>query len=360
MDAMRRYNTVFLEYAALAMFGIMLIIAPYSRKLTKVLFILGFVCWLLLALIQYKGRWYRLIFPDNPLNTPILFFLIVCSLTIFFSLNPYHSQKVFVNRYPIYLVAFWTGVSVFFRSRKNMYVFVIALLTSSLLLANGMVRDYILLGPVRIFTAYGREIPFSMLPLFVTYVIPFTFAIYIFTRNKALKVFGLINLILLFPCLIWTGSRAAWSAVPISLFLISFFKNKKLVFKVLTVVVLSFAVGFLFSGIRQKIQSMPYVSQWNYRDPLFNSALSMFRDRPLMGMGFGMYEQMIKTPKYDLPADYPNRDHSLYLHAHNLYFEIMAEMGILGLLSFVLIFVVYFVSFAKQTKVVDQTDVSAA
>jgi len=82
----------------------------------------------------------------------------------------------------------------------------------------------------------------------------------------------------------------------------------------------------------------------------------MFKDYPVFGAGLGMFEKLIKEPKYALPADYPNADRSIYLHAHNLYLELLAEMGIIGLAAFLLLFFAYFYCvffYCKKLKDID-------
>jgi O-antigen ligase len=349
-----------LEYGALAAFSAMLILAPYFRKPIKFIIYAGAALWLLMAIFRNGRTWYRLVFPANPLNLSILLFLTVCSLSVFFSIDPYHSQKVLFNRLPMYFVVFWLGSSCLSSSRRNFYVIVTALLVSGAILAIGITRDYLIFRPVRVFTSYGRDIPFCMLPLFTLYFVPFVYGFYVFGKSRFLKYFSFFNLILLIPCLIWTGSRATWVAVPISFIFISLFKSWKLVLKVMAVIVLFFAIGGFFPTMRDKIQSIPHPSEWNYRKPLFDSAFKMFRNKPILGTGLGMYELLVKKQPYTLPLDYPNPDHRLYIHAHSIYLEALAETGLAGLGAFMLIFIAYFAFLKKHTKDRGNGDIFAA
>jgi O-antigen ligase len=49
----------------------------------------------------------------------------------------------------------------------------------------------------------------------------------------------------------------------------------------------------------------------------------------------------VKEDKYRLPSSYPISE-ELNLHAHNTYLEIAAEAGIIGLLAFISIFIIFF------------------
>jgi O-antigen ligase len=62
----------------------------------------------------------------------------------------------------------------------------------------------------------------------------------------------------------------------------------------------------------------------------WQAALSMFEDSPWLGVGFGNYA--VAYPKYSLPKwDDPLG------HAHNYYLNVLAEAGILGLVTFLIL-----------------------
>jgi O-antigen ligase len=307
--------------------------------------------------LKFKKLFFRNLVPQNILNKSLLFFGIICLFSILLSKDTYHSQKVFFNRYIFYAFAFWIGTASVFQDRKKILILTGVFIVSSLILAIGGLRDYLLLNATRLYTIYGRYIPFAMLPLFISYFIPFDFAVSFFAKNRINRALSLASLLFLVPCFFWQGARAAWVAIPVSILFVSIFKSKRFFGKTLVGLVLIFLLSSLFTAnLWKKIETIPYPSQWSHRIPLFESAISMFKDSPVFGMGIGMYEKLIKTKKYALPEDYPDSNHDLYLHAHSLYFEIMAEMGIIGLFAFFIIFMVYFKNVFRQIKSLKDND----
>ena len=69
------------------------------------------------------------------------------------------------------------------------------------------------------------------------------------------------------------------------------------------------------------------------REAFFNSALRMFQDDPLTGQGPGMW--VVERARYTLPTE-----QDWYIpHAHNLYLQTVAELGIVGVVAGVIVVV---------------------
>lgn len=343
----------------LLIFFILLIFAPYEHKyIGKAAFYVGLTGWILINILKHKLRFYRSLIPVNILNKPLLIFGIACLLSILFSLNPFHSQGIFFERYVIYLFYFWFGAQFVTNSKKNLYILIISLICSTFIFSIGGTWDYLYYiilkrDPAkvdRVLTVFGRLIPYFGFSLYLTFFTPFIFQVFIFIKERKLKLIFLTNLILLFLCLIWNASRAAWVSVFLSLVFTSFLNRDK---RFLTIRVITFAFllplllfSLLSATVRNRIQTIAYPLEWSNRLPLYNQAISIFRDYPLLGTGIGMYEKIIHTPKYELPDTYPVPK-ELNLHAHNTYLEIAAEMGIIGFLAFIGIFAVFFIKLYK-------------
>lgn len=343
---------IYLEKVIVINFCIFLFVAPYSKHLVKVYFSLGIVGWLLLNILNYKNKFYRGIIPPNPLNKPILLFLIASVFSVIFSSDPYHSQSIFFERYLPYVMLFWmaTGLTQNINrdknTLKNLHILVLSFLLSGIFLGIGAVRDYFLFSPYRLFTVFGKEISFHMLGLYLTYFIPMSFVLLSFSK-RWYRWLGFISLVLLVPSWVWHASRAVWISAILGLLIISttsWLKNKNRKSPLLLFLILIF-VFFIFTS---KFYPTRLKKMFEYSDRLaiMEVAVKMFENFPLFGAGLGMYEKSFS--KYWQPP--PGYEKFSYLHAHNTYLEVLSEMGIVGFLAFLGIFVAFLKKAFKAIK----------
>ena len=153
-------------------------------------------------------------------------------------------------------------------------------------------------------------------------------------RERAVKrrtVFAVILLSLLL-CLALTYSRGAWvslAAIVLGLTLI-YDKRFGLLF-LLVPVVLAFYHGqvverflSLFSGEDTSV---------DLRFALWESTMAMIEEHPLLGVGWGAY--FLAYPDYNF---FIQEEGVLIFHAHNMYLNMLAEVGIPGGIAFLLAF----------------------
>ncbi len=345
-----------LENILLAGFSFFMISAPYDVKyIGKVFFYVGLVSLILMGVLKYKVRFYLVLINANLLNKPFLLFAVLCFISIVLSLDFYHSQKVFFSRYLVYFVFFLCGVLMTRSHRKIFHALGFMFILSGLIFVAGGVSDFLYYSRVnpalaeRVWSVFSKRIPYYSFPLYLVYFTPFIFALLLFTRNKWLKIIVGIELMLAFFCLITNGSRAAWLAILLAFIFIIFLKIGRV-----KGIILLFLVLFIFmvpttfnKGVRLK--TIIYPTQWSNRLPLYKSAILILRDYPLFGVGVGMFEKVLHFPKYELPENY-GIPKELNLHAHNTYLEVAAEMGLLGLLSFLGIIVTFFCKAIKKIR----------
>lgn len=141
-------------------------------------------------------------------------------------------------------------------------------------------------------------------------------------------------------CLLGTFGRSAWMgcAGAVALLFFLFRRNRLVTFATLFSVLL---VGALFAlnvwSLRDRIM---YSFEFKPDDSsglrliLWKTNWQIFMDHPIIGVGF--YENIQLLPQYYEKLGFT--DTKFFAHAHNQYIQALAGTGILGLLSYLLIF----------------------
>ena len=65
---------------------------------------------------------------------------------------------------------------------------------------------------------------------------------------------------------------------------------------------------------------------------MWESALKMFEDHPLLGIGYGQYTRAYQTQYISPDAKEPQQQ-----HAHNNFIQLLAECGLIGAAAFLLV-----------------------
>jgi len=90
---------------------------------------------------------------------------------------------------------------------------------------------------------------------------------------------------------------------------------------------------------------------WQHRTYMWQTALEGFKERPLLGWG---PENFLKIFDKHFPIKYFNPSAGFgawFDRAHSIYFDYLAETGILGLLSYLSIFIVFYWQLFKKTRI---------
>ena len=139
----------------------------------------------------------------------------------------------------------------------------------------------------------------------------------------------LYGLVLMFAaCLELTYSRGAWISLLAVIVVYGIFCNRK-IFWLLILLPVAMLCGH--DAILERIMSItnPTDTSSTLRMALWESTIAMIKDKPLLGIGWGSY--WLVYPQYDFWLNNPNVK---IFHAHNMYLNIAAEIGIPGLITF--------------------------
>ena len=93
----------------------------------------------------------------------------------------------------------------------------------------------------------------------------------------------------------------------------------------------------------------------NRRFDLWNSSIDIFKMSPLVGVGF---ENLVEYAKENIPTTYLiNNDYTVFYNFHNVFFNILAGQGIIGIISFIILLIMLFVDCIKGYKYLEKCQV---
>ncbi len=318
--------------------SIFLCISPFSEVWAKVGLISMMLCHCIYFIsIKSTNISQRTILSlRTPLNKGLLLFGISAIISIVFSMSPYHSQKIFFNRYFLYLLCFYGGYNYIKNDKDGKFLVFIFLISGIILGLGGMVY-YFYFSPVRLYFSWHINVDiatFSVLSL------PFSF-LYISHADKdrlTMKMIAWLCFIFMSVCLLLSYSRASFISIILGVFCVLLFNNgaKRRYFIFLGLFAFLFLI-FLYEFNSERLLD-PHT--WIYRSAYIKEGFKLFKSSPLIGRGLGSFELLnFVCPGVTRQA----------LHVENLYIEILAQGGLLGLFAFCYLFYLYSKQFIKRS-----------
>lgn len=315
----------------------------------------------------------------SPLDIPFLAFLLIAGISTLLSKNIYVSLLGECRRnqgfFTLISYAFLYYLSFnFFCEKRDFRRFLIALFAScSVISIIGILQYlgitfgewnlYYIADPARSSSTLGNPI---YLGGYLVLVIPVAMIIVLcteefwnFGRLVWLKNLALMNVLLAIPCLVFTFCRAAWLAFAMSIiFLVIAFRRhlwqKKffclvlLLFLIAEVITLyAFHGSFVASGkdyaLGERLASLAQFERGTAasRILMWQSSLKIIADNPLMGTGSDTF--WLVFPSY-LPPHYEVvvRENARPGSPHNDLLEVATGMGVLGLITYLWLLIVFF------------------
>ncbi|MFA6238891.1 MAG: O-antigen ligase family protein [Bacteriovorax sp.] len=122
-------------------------------------------------------------------------------------------------------------------------------------------------------------------------------------------------------------TRGAWIGLLAGIPFFYFKQNKKLFVVAVSVIALAGTIAYFTAGraMYREDKDVSRLGQWY-------GAVAAFKERPVLGVGYLNFEKVCSEIKYrhNLPAP------EFLGHAHNNFFEILADTGALGFISYIL------------------------
>lgn len=322
------FSFVALDYVMRKYFGI-----PWWNKFV---FGFAFVAWPLK--IALKGR---LTWRLTPMDLP-LFIYIAMAVFLFFVRSPvmgvaFEGLRVYVE----YMLWFFVASNLLI-NKKQAYALLNWLVFLGALIGLHGVYQYIVGVPIpqtwvdeaeaavrtRVFSIVGSP---NVLGSFFVLLIPINLSQLLIADNRPKRYFNLICLIPMVASLIFTYSRGAWLAAVVSLIIYALIYNWRLL---LALIPVGYVAPKVVPGISTRIS---YLMSSTYllssakagRVARWSKAIEVWRNHPLTGEGFGRYGGAVAA------RNIPGSN-----YVDNFYLKTLAETGIIGLASFILLLLV--------------------
>ncbi|MDD5454361.1 MAG: O-antigen ligase family protein [Candidatus Ratteibacteria bacterium] len=333
-----------------------------------------FICWLILSLFKEKNN----LVKSNLLYAPLGLFFLWGALSLAWTVSlPATFTQIF--HFSFYLPAFFLAFNAIENDKKR-EKFLWVLLFSAFFVAIYAVHQYFwgLEETRQFFLIYKTEIQVAShknfisrlytdrafstflypntLATFLMLVLPFAVFSAIFCDNKnddatriiaRRVIFSALSLLVLFAFVL-TFSKGGTVVLILSWLLFLLFKvpkSRKIIAVAGFVLLISFIIFVAYNGnyVADKLQ--PVKDSSRVRIEYWRAALEMFKEKPLNGFGWGSFGRAYA--KYKLPKAEETQA------VHNNFLQIGTELGIIGFLMFLSIFIFYFIEIDKRIKNAD-------
>lgn len=304
--------------------------------------ILSFLCkWALGKLPKYNAT------PIDALL--VMFFLVLCysTLTSYFARNSFSVLII----YSLFL-AFYFILTRTINSRYRLYLLISLLLVSGALTSLYGIYQYF--GGSATTSAWVDTTMFedigsrvgstfnnpNILGEYLIMMIPLALGVLWYRKKLPYKVIYVGILGIMGICMLLTFSRGAWLGLIVALVGFFIVRDKRLfILFLVALLIMPFALP---DSVMHRFTSIGDLSDTSssYRMSILIGSLRMAGDYWLSGIGLGAQSFEALYPKYSLAAAYAH-------HSHNIYLQIILEMGAAGALVFLLIILV----FARSTLV---------
>ncbi len=352
---------------------------PPKELVFEVLTVIALGFWLCRLIVRGNVR-----LNKNSINLPVLLFMLIGTLSLIWSDNPY----ITLQELPLFLAGpllFFIIINNIIKQEQVKRIIAGIITIGSLMGIYGFLQyqgiDFSFwqsnIGRQQVFGLFGNVNYFAeyiIIPL--TLAVPLFFAV----KNKIIKTFLFIGILFMGSSLVLTFTRGSYLAFGLSLLfmlllfiskegLSKIFNNyKKLIIFFLLLIIIVSAVIFIPNPFNErgtvlyKIKARTSISQLTQgssiarRIAIWKFTWMMVEDKSVLGSGLGTFQSNSLRYQGEFFDQDDNRDKYPYGIAdksHNEYLQLWAELGIIGLIIFLWIITGYFVSgirFLKKFK----------
>jgi len=299
----------------------------------------------------------RIKYTRSPINPPLILFILACVLSLHATAHFRVSVKALIRDVSYIFCGYYLATQVLTTRRRILLLLVACLLSSGLLAVYGIATQAVQ-GSFRAYQEIAS--PFfrnhciyaAFLALSLSVAIAFALGCCHAGRRGLLYAFiGLFA-----GAIMLSFVRGAWLSLGGMLLFNAWVFRRRIDYRVVTAIFLAgilLVVVLVGVGVGTKIlERLGTIADTGYsanfdRLDRWAAAWRMYQDHPLAGVGYGTYADRRKEGYIHYRSAYSSR---IRMGAHNLYLEILAETGILGLFAFLWLMWRYFVGAARSLR----------
>lgn len=315
---------------------------PFSYVVSSLLLVAG---WGVFAYKSFKGffEWKRTI-----LDFPIMIFVIISFLSVLVSPDSAFSFYNCYNLVGRYVLTYYLVVqSIDLKNIGQLKVFLSCIsLSLFIVVIYGFMQAFLGIGLTseQIVWTDGAMFPGLKTRVFSTWQNPnllggyfdlmlgLMAGMFLLIKHKIVRIVIAVLFCLTAFCLTLTYARGACLSIALVIFVYSILYNRKVLLVLIGLaVILLLSDATLVDRMTSIFTKMDTSSEM--RLAFWESTIAMILDHPLLGIGWGSY--FMVYPNYDY---YMQGNFIKIVHAHNMYLNFMAEIGLFGFASYMVCF----------------------
>ncbi len=263
--------------------------------------------------------------------TPIFLLLAAVFISALTSADVFFGVKKFTEKYILHMAAI---LPVLFISCDREKILKLAkLLLAGVFFSNFIVVAQGFLHFENEWRFGGTLTPMTQGSLLAVFLPIYTILI-MHVKKSRLRIFLILASAVGFLALLFNGTRGVWIAtlILIPAVILIYFENKiKSVGVAFLILLITGGIFFATPNLYERFSTITNINMQSNSERLlmWQSALNMFEDNPIFGVGYGQYKFAYQN-KYILPEAKERHQE----HAHNNILQMLAECGIVGAAAF--------------------------
>jgi len=338
---------------------------PYSSAVVETCVIISLLLWVVKRFVlcwnqrqslsfskKGFGQVVSLLKPQSSfLNYPILIFIFFTFMAVVHSRYLGISQHAFITKTLEWFVVYFLVIEAFSRKKHLKIAAGVFLFTTFSTAIDGLFQFYI--SGKDIFFGYpamsGRAtagFPHSnALAAYLLIAVPFSLSLFLGSHRLWKRMTYFILFFVISWAFILTFSRGAFFSLFFGfIFFFLCYRPKFIIWLISILVIFLCFYDFLPPSVIKtaRLDKASLGGALDWRLGLWTDSLKMIKERPLLGHGLNAYMKLFQKYRRKLKTPKGSFDH-MPTYAHNCYIQMWVEVGLLGLMSFLLIIFILFI-----------------